>query len=216
MTTWPLDLDQHPSWDASFMVKVATPPTGHAGRQSGEAYSMTKPATNSGSARTATSRWQSKAPARPSGNVIARVTAVTLAMLALLVGIGELSHSALFTAPLAATAMLLAAMPATPPAQPRSVVLGHVVSVLIGLLLVSALGHHLWVAALAASLAVGAMVALRAAHAPAAATAALVVVQTVAPIPVVLTFLIGSLLLVGVAWAAGRLFPATRYPTYWW
>jgi CBS-domain-containing membrane protein len=77
-------------------------------------------------------------------------------------------------------------------------------------------GHHAWVAALAAGLAVGAMVALRAAHAPAAATAALVVVQTVAPVPAVLTFLIGSLLLVGVAWAAGRLFPATRYPTYWW
>ncbi|MCE7000790.1 HPP family protein [Saccharothrix sp. S26] len=177
---------------------------------------MTKPAADPGPVETTANRWASKAPARPNTSVIIRATAITVVMLLLLVAIGEVTRSVLFTAPLAATAMLLVAMHATPPAQPRNVVLGHLVSVVIGLLMVAAFGHHLWVAAVAAGLAVGGMLALRAAHAPAAATAAVVVVQVIAPLTAVLVFLIGSVLLIAVGWVVGKLIPALRYPTYWW
>lgn len=177
---------------------------------------MTKPATDTGTPDTGTARWRSKAPARPGAAAIAKMTGVSLVMLLLLVGIGEATHSVLFTAPLAATAMLLVAMPATPPAQPRNAVLGHLVSVVIGLVLATALGHHMWVAAVAASLAIAGMLVLRAAHAPAAATAAVVVVQTIAPLTAVLVFLIGSVLLVAVGWAAGKALPGWKYPVYWW
>ncbi|MBB5801423.1 CBS-domain-containing membrane protein [Saccharothrix ecbatanensis] len=177
---------------------------------------MTKPAADPTPVETTASRWRSKAPAQPKPAVIARATVITAVMLLLLVGIGSVTNSVLFTAPLAATAMLLVAMHATPPAQPRNVVLGHLVSVVIGLLMVTAFDHHLWVAAVAAGLAVGGMLTLRAAHAPAAATAAVVVLQPVAPLTAVLVFLIGSVLLVAVGWVVGKLIPALRYPTYWW
>ena len=160
--------------------------------------------------------WTSRAPARPDLVTVLRATLVCVVMLLLLAALGRMTGWLLFTAPLAATAMIVAGMPATPPAQPRSVVVGHLVSVAIGLAAGAAADHSIWTGAVAASLAMAAMVLTQSFHAPAAATAALVVATHPVALTALQDFAVGSVLVVVVGYLAGLMFPTARYPTYWW
>ncbi len=74
-------------------------------------------------------------------------------------------------APMGASAVLLFAVPASPLAQPWSIIGGNLISALIGVTCATVLGHDAWVAALAGGLAIAAMFALRCLHPPGGAVA---------------------------------------------
>ena len=86
------------------------------------------------------------------------------------------SASIYLIAPMGASAVLLFCLPASPLAQPWSVVGGNVVSGLVGAACVKWLGPGVGVAALAACLAIAAMFALRCLHPPGGAVALTTVV----------------------------------------
>ena len=86
------------------------------------------------------------------------------------------SASVYLIAPMGASAVLLFCLPASPLAQPWSVVGGNVVSGLVGAACVRWLGPSVGVAALAACLAIAAMFALRCLHPPGGAVALTTVV----------------------------------------
>lgn len=94
-----------------------------------------------------------------------------------LLGTEWLSHQALgelnpwFIAPMGASAVLLFAVPASPLAQPWSILGGNLVSALIGVLCAHALGHDGLAAGAAGALAIAAMFALRCLHPPGGAVA---------------------------------------------
>jgi CBS-domain-containing membrane protein len=110
--------------------------------------------------------------------------------------------------------MIIAAAAGSPPAQPRSVIVGHVVSACIGALAVTIGGHSVWVIGIAAGISVGAMVLLRAIHAPAAATAVFIAAQH-NMVSTIFAFFVGSVILVVLGLIAGRVIRGSRYPSYW-
>ncbi|HCY17455.1 MAG: hypothetical protein A2Z93_10670 [Curvibacter sp. GWA2_64_110] len=94
-----------------------------------------------------------------------------------LLGAEWLSHQVLgevnpwFIAPMGASAVLLFAVPASPLAQPWSIVGGNLVSALVGVSCALLLGHSGLAAGVAGALAIGAMFALRCLHPPGGAVA---------------------------------------------
>lgn len=94
-----------------------------------------------------------------------------------LLGTEWLSHHALgelnpwFIAPMGASAVLLFAVPASPLAQPWSIVGGNLVSALTGVLCAHILGHDGLAAGIAGAGAIAAMFALRCLHPPGGAVA---------------------------------------------
>ncbi|MDP1790665.1 MAG: HPP family protein [Methylibium sp.] len=76
-------------------------------------------------------------------------------------------------APLGASAVLVFAVPASPLAQPWSVVGGNTISALIGIACAHLIPDPAWAAAIAVGLAIGAMFALRCLHPPGGAMALL-------------------------------------------
>lgn len=81
------------------------------------------------------------------------------------------SASPWLIAPMGASAVLLFAVPASPLAQPWSILGGNLVSALVGVTCATWLGHSAPVAALAGGLAIAAMFALRCLHPPGGAVA---------------------------------------------
>ncbi|MFB7666564.1 HPP family protein [Kitasatospora sp. NPDC056138] len=156
------------------------------------------------------------APPIPGARALVLGTVTTTVALLVLVALGKAAGQVLLVAPLAATAMIVCASPALPPAQPRSVLLGQLGSAALGLLAGALAGHSLWSAAVAAGLSVGLMALLRAVHAPAAATAALVVLQHPAPVRFLVLLAVGSVLLVLLGLLASRAGAIGKYPAYWW
>ncbi|MEV8095687.1 HPP family protein [Kitasatospora sp. NPDC085879] len=157
-----------------------------------------------------------RAPAFAGTRATVSGTLATIVSLLVLAAIGRATDSLLLVAPLAATAMIICASPALPPAQPRGVLLGQLGSAVIGFAAGAVAGHSLWTASVAAGLSVGLMGLLRAVHAPAAATAVLVVVQHPAPARFLLLLAAGSVLLILVGLLASRIGAIGKYPTYWW
>jgi CBS domain-containing membrane protein len=85
--------------------------------------------------------------------------------------IGDAGATAWLVAPMGASAVLLFAVPASPLAQPWSIIGGNLVSALIGVTCVKLFHAPLLAAALAIALAIGAMFLLRCIHPPSGAVA---------------------------------------------
>ena len=157
----------------------------------------------------------SKAPPAPSW----RFTLVSLlgASLAIaLVGwLSTVSGAAWLMAPFGASCVLAFGLPDSPLAQPRSMVGGHVITTLVGLLVLHICGSAWWSGALAVGVALAAMQQTRTVHAPAGANP--LVVMAVQPgwgfllTPV----LAGSLVIVAVAWGVNNARARGSYPRYW-
>jgi len=76
-----------------------------------------------------------------------------------------------FIAPMGASAVLLFAVPASPLAQPWSIIGGNLVAATVAVTCALFFGHAGWVAAVAAGLAIGIMMRLRCLHPPSGAVA---------------------------------------------
>jgi CBS domain-containing membrane protein len=120
----------------------------------------------------------------------------------------------LLVAPMGASAVLLFAVPASPLAQPWSILGGNVVAAVIGVTCLRVLGDPLLAAPLAGALAIGAMFALRCLHPPSGAVALTAVLGGPAVVDAGYTFvlspvLLNSLVLTAVALAFNN---GTRRP----
>ncbi|MGW0551365.1 HPP family protein [Streptomyces altiplanensis] len=158
-----------------------------------------------------------RAPARPTpGAAFHSVSAATAVLLGL-VAIGAMIHEPVLIPPLAASAALVHSAPTLPLAQPRSVVVGHLLGAAVGYGVLAAAGSSAWAAAVAAGVTLALMMAARTPHSPACATAVVIVLQTPAPARFVPLLLGATVLLVLTEYAASRIRrTAPRYPAYWW
>ncbi|MEU5773324.1 HPP family protein [Streptomyces venezuelae] len=162
-------------------------------------------------------RLAGRAPAPPSpGAALHNISAAT-AVLLVLVAIGSVIHEPVLIPPLAASAAIIHGAPGLPLAQPRSVIVGHLLCAAVGYVVVAASGSSPWAAALAAGISFAVMTVARTPHSPACATAVVIVLNTPRPATFV-PLLVGSAgLLVLAGWAASYARPRTpRYPAYWW
>ncbi|GAB3413062.1 HPP family protein [Massilia agilis] len=132
---------------------------------------------------------------------------------------GALSHMALggkgayLIAPMGASAVLLFCLPASPLAQPWSILAGNLVSALVGIFCAHLIGSPLLAAPLAGGVAIGVMFYLRCLHPPGAAVALNAVLWGFAAHPgtYLTVVMLNSLLLVLVALAFNNL-TGRRYP----
>ncbi|WP_369142386.1 HPP family protein [Streptomyces sp. R44] len=159
-----------------------------------------------------------RAPARPApGAAVHNVSAATAALLGL-VALGALIHEPVLIPPLAASAALVHCAPALPLAQPRSVVVGHLIGAAAGYAVAAFAPHgSAWAAAVAAGIALALNTLARTPHSPACATAVVIVLQAPAPARFVPLLFGSTVLLVLTAYAASRIRRAApKYPAYWW
>ncbi|WP_411077474.1 HPP family protein [Streptomyces sp. cmx-10-25] len=166
-----------------------------------------------------------RAPARPApAAAVHSVSAATAALLGL-VALGALLHEPVLIPPLAASAALVHCAPALPLAQPRSVVVGHLLGAAAGYAVGAAAGYAVgaaasgsaWAAAVAAGVTLALTTLARTPHSPACATAVVIVLQSPAPGRFVPLLLGSTVLLVLTAFAASRIRRAApKYPAYWW
>ncbi|UUX49853.1 HPP family protein [Nisaea acidiphila] len=130
-------------------------------------------------------------------------------------GLSELFSAELMMAPFGASCFLAFAVPESPLAQPRNIVLGHLVASGVGLAILTLLGPGWPTMALAVGLAVAAMQWTGTGHAPAGADPIVVFLLRPDFGFLVTPVLAGALLIVAVALIFNNLRPGKRYPVYW-
>ncbi|MET9962215.1 HPP family protein [Streptomyces sp. NPDC006326] len=158
-----------------------------------------------------------RAPARPTAAAALHSISAVTAVLLGLVAIGAMIHEPVLIPPLAATAALVHSAPTLPLAQPRSVIIGHLMGAAAGYAVLSVAGSSAWAAAVAAGATLALNTLARTPHSPAVASSVVVVLQTPAPARFIPLLFGSTVLLVLTGYAASRVRPkAPRYPAYWW
>lgn len=127
----------------------------------------------------------------------------------------QVSGYPLQMAPFGASCVLAFGLPDSPLAQPRSIIGGHLVATLVGLLVLHTVGDGWAAAAVAVGLALALMQLTRTVHAPAGADP-LVVLASHAGADFLLTpVLAGSAAIVLVALLVNNVRQRRSYPRYW-
>lgn len=158
---------------------------------------------------------QGAAPARPPLRDVLWTCAGSSAGIGAVSAVSMLSKLPILIAPLGATCVLIFAVNDSPLAQPRSVIGGYLISALIGLLALTALGPAPWVAALALGAAIAVMQVTRTLHAPAGAVP-LLAFTSGGDLGLLLPgVLAGALTLVGIGLLVNNLHRDRTYPRYW-
>ncbi|MEV7420641.1 HPP family protein [Streptomyces sp. NPDC089919] len=160
---------------------------------------------------------RSQAPARPGPLAVFHSISAVTAVLLGLVALGAMIHEPVLIPPLAASAALVHSAPTLPLAQPRSVIVGHLLASGTGFAVLAAAGSSGWAAAVAAGLALALNLLARTPHSPAVATAVVIVLQHPSPARFVPLLFASTVLLVLTGYAASRVRRGSpRYPAYWW
>jgi CBS-domain-containing membrane protein len=118
--------------------------------------------------------------------------------------------------PFATSIVLVMGMPDADPAQPRALIGGHLISTVVGLLVVSVTGPSPWAAAIAVGLAMAAMHVTRTFHPPAGIDPLIVVVQGVSWSFLIAPVAVGALLLAAFAWGWHNAVRREPWPSRWW
>lgn len=126
------------------------------------------------------------------------------------------SEFPLASIPFATSIVLVMGSADAAPAQPRALLGGHLVSALVGLLVLQVTGPEAWAAAFAVGLAIVAMHVTRTFHPPAGINPLLIVVNAMPWTFLVVPVAAGALLLVAFAWIWHNLGPQKRWPERWW
>lgn len=159
-----------------------------------------------------------KLPARPS------VIDIVKGGLGGLIGIsflGYLSHMSgvpWLMAPFGATCVILFAAPASPLAQPRNVILGHLITSIIGLIALYAFGNSLLVLGLSVGISIMLMQLLRSVHPPAGANPIVIILAGKSLVGIdflLFPVLLGSIVLVLIALIINNLGKNSLWPVYW-
>lgn len=120
-----------------------------------------------------------------------------------------------------ASAVLLYGVPSSPLAQPWNLIVGHLVSALVGVSVAQVLGSPHWLAmALAVGGAIAAMQLTRSPHPPGGATALIAVIGSdslrgLGYLYVVFPVTFGALLLLAVALVVNNIGDGRRWPLWW-
>lgn len=161
------------------------------------------------------SRLKSGAPPAPSLHFTLVSFVGTVVAIAVTGWLSLMSATPWLMASFGASCVLAFGVPDSPLAQPRSILGGHLLSTLVGLLVLYTLGNHWWSCALAVGLALALMQQTRTLHAPAGANP-LVVLASGATFGFLVTpVLLGSLVIVAVAWCVNNARSRGSYPKYW-
>ncbi len=162
-------------------------------------------------------RFGGRAPARPTPAAAFHSVSAATAVLLALVAIGAVLHEPVLIPPLAASAALVHAAPTLPLAQPRSVVVGHLLGAAVGYAALAAAGSSAWAAAVAAGATLALTTLARTPHAAGCATAVVIVLQTPEAARFVPLLFGSTVLLVLTGYAGSRIRRTSpRYPAYWW
>lgn len=132
---------------------------------------------------------------------------------------GQLSGVPWLMAPFGASCVLLFAASASPLAQPRNVVFGHLVTSLIGLVFLHAFGDSFLVMSLAVGVAIGAMQVFGIVHPPAGANPIVIMLlgQHVLGWDYLLfPVLSGAMALVAIAYSVNNIGKGSKWPVRWW
>jgi CBS-domain-containing membrane protein len=125
------------------------------------------------------------------------------------------SHFPLAVIPFATSIVLVIGSPDAEPAQPRALIGGHVVSTLVGLLVLKLTGPNAWVAAAGVGLAVLAMYLTGTFHPPAGINPLLVISQNLPWSFLIVPVFAGALLLTAFALAWHRFARRQDWPQRW-
>jgi CBS-domain-containing membrane protein len=156
-----------------------------------------------------------RAPRAPFGTVLINACGAGLAILAAGV-IGLAADEPLLIAPLGATSVLLFAVSDGVMSQPRNVLLGHLIAVVLGVALAHLLGSGWTAATVAVAPAVFLMLLAHAIHAPAGSTAVIAAIEPHDWLYNIGVPVLASVALVFlVALVFNNLVPGRRYPLRW-
>ena len=114
-----------------------------------------------------------------------------------------------------ATCVLVFGYPDVPFSQPRNVILGHLISSLVGLVYLSVFGAHWWAVALAVATAISLMMVTRTVHPPAGSNPVIVFLLQPSWSFLLFPTLVGALVLTAVALVYNNASREARYPKYW-
>lgn len=127
-----------------------------------------------------------------------------------------LGETPLALLPFVTSIVLVLGMPEAEAAQPRAVVGGHVVSALVGVVVLALFGTSQPAAAAAVGIAMVAMRVTGTLHPPAAINPIIVVVEAMRPSFVLVPVALGAVLLVGYAFGWHNLARRRSWPLRWW
>jgi CBS-domain-containing membrane protein len=154
-------------------------------------------------------------PATPPFKSVAVAGAGGFVAIASLAWLTNFSSTPLILGSFGATCVLIFGFPDAPFSQPRNVVVGHVLSTLIGVTALTLFGPHWWAAGLAAGAAIAAMMATRTVHPPAGSNPVIVFMSQPGWGFVIYPTLVGALLLAALALVFNNSTRKANYPKYW-
>ncbi len=181
---------------------------------------MTIEANEPGAAGTSSSLWRrfgggDPIPARAPARVIALAGLGAVAAIGLVASLTEVTRLPLVLGSFGATCVLVFGFPDVPFSQPRNIVVGHVLSSLIGLICLSLFGPHAWAVALAVGLAVVVMMATRTVHPPAGSNPVIVFLAAPDWSFLLVPTLAGAVLVAAVALVWNNATRPGNWPKYW-
>lgn len=153
-------------------------------------------------------------PAMPLAAIAKSALGAAIAI-AVVAALSQYSGNAWILGSLGATCLTIFGYPDLPFSQPRNVIVGHVLSTLIGLLCLAAFGASWWGMGIAVAIAMAAMMALRVVHPPAASNPVIVFLSAPAWGFLVFPTLTGAVAVVSVALIYNNATRDTAYPKYW-
>lgn len=154
-------------------------------------------------------------PAPPHWSSIAWACAGSLVAVGLLAWLSEQGVHPWLLGSFSASCILLFAYPDSPFSQPRNLVLGHTLSTLIGLSVLTLAGPHWWSMALAVTLAIACMMRLGVMHPPAGSNPLIVMSLHPGWSFALMPSLAGSVVLVLLGLLIINLKAGKHYPRHW-
>jgi CBS-domain-containing membrane protein len=154
-------------------------------------------------------------PAKPALKAVGLAWLGGFIAIATVAGLTNLLSVALVLGSFGATCVLVFGYPDVPFSQPRNVILGHLISSLVGLVYLSVFGAHWWAVALAVATAISLMMVTRTVHPPAGSNPVSVFLLQPSWSFLLFPTLVGALVLTAVALVYNNASREARYPKYW-
>lgn len=154
-------------------------------------------------------------PPRASGRQIALAWLGGALAIACVASTADWLSLSLLLGSFGASCVLVFGFPDLPFSQPRNLVGGHVLSSLVGLILLYSCGPQWWALALAVGTAIVLMMATRTVHPPAGSNPVIIFLAQPGWDFLLFPTLTGALLLMLVALVYNNATRAVRYPRYW-
>ncbi|ALC82561.1 hypothetical protein AM592_13980 [Bacillus gobiensis] len=133
-----------------------------------------------------------------------------------LMALSKFSGNTWIMAPFGASCVLAFSAWNVPFSQPRNIIGGHMISTLVGLIILSTIGDSLWAVALAVGLAIALMVITKTTHPPAGADPLVVILSKSQWSFLWFPSLFGALATVVIALIINNLHKERKYPTFWY